>query len=411
MPGAPLPSDPCSAGDFDCSKCEVLCDNSTAPPTAFLRRYVTDCGTGDVVSVIDTELDGTTPYVVVGDVVSCAGDITIPAVNVPDGEIVCFDSGPSPLVRLTVYDPNTGAIVAGPFFRDIITGADVVPTGNPIACPEVDSADVEQEILCDDDTDPATPFIRRYTFLDGVLSAVADFELDGTTPYVVAGAAVTCDPESATGSCTTLCDEGNGDIQFVRCYSVSPSGTVTTTDVDIDGAPYVVVGPVNDCCSDEPCVDSETQVLCDNGTTPFTPFLRRYDIDSFGIVTIIDTNLDGTPYVLSGSAVVCPPAASGLLLSNGTVNIFGVGSWALGVDDGGGLVKSVTFSALRAGSTGPPPAAGSITTTDAFGNTETLFAGQVKTWEVDSGEDSLTGTLRVDLTDPADIVTVLWTEV
>lgn len=213
------------------------------------------------------------------------------------------------------------------------------------------------------------------------------------------------------GCCEILCDEGNGNQEFVRIYAVDELGAVFTVDVDIDGNPYVVTGPVVDCCGDDLGSDVEFVPLCDDGTSPVTPFLRQYSVAiPSGVVTTTDTELDGTtPYVLVGSAVVCGLAVE--VLRSGSVNIFGAGSWTLGVDSGGGRVTSVTFACLRAGSVGPPPAAGSVTTTDDFGNTETLFPGQTKTWEVDATEDALTGTLVVTTTAVADIVTVVWTEV
>jgi hypothetical protein len=196
MSGAPIPD--CDGSDgFACVKCEILCDNGTAPSTSFLRTYVLDCATGDVTSTFDTLLDGTTPYVPIGTVGVCTGDINIPPTNAVDAELVCFDAGPSPLIRVTVYNPTTGAIVAGPFFRDPITGLPVVPGGAAIPCAEA-AADVEQEILCDDGFDPPSPFLRVYEWTDGVNTGVTDFELDGTTPYVLVGDAVACPVQITT---------------------------------------------------------------------------------------------------------------------------------------------------------------------------------------------------------------------
>jgi len=194
MAGAPIPTGDCASAECARFKWEVLCDNGTAPATSFLRCYLVDCESGEVTFTIDTELDGFTPYIVMGDVGVCAGDVNIPATNVVDAELICFDAAPTPLMRVAVYDPLTGALVAGPFWRDPLTGLPAVPVGSVIPCPDAE-IDVELEILCDDGFDPPDPFLRVYVYTDGVNTAVSDVELDGTTPYVLVGDAIVC-PET-----------------------------------------------------------------------------------------------------------------------------------------------------------------------------------------------------------------------
>ena len=244
--GAPIPNAECVSSSEGCQpfKFAVLCDNG-AGDQIFLRCYAVDCPTGDITGFVDLEMDGVTPYVIVGDPVVC-NDVTIPAPNIADAELLCFDAPPSPLMQVTVYDP-TGGVVAGPFFLDPLTGLPAVPGGAVIACPD------------------------------------------------------------NQGFSKILCDGGNGNFEFVRFYTLDSSGVVTITDVDLDGAPYVVVGPVNDCCDELECIDGQYFVLCDDGTDPNTQFLRRYDVTTLGAVTTVDTELDGTSaYVVIGSVVICP---------------------------------------------------------------------------------------------------------
>lgn len=414
MPGAPIPDGDCGVVECARFKWEVLCDSGTAPATSFLRCYLIDCVSGEVIATTDTELDGFTPYAVIGDVGVCAGDVNIPPTNVVDAELVCFDAGPSPLVRVTVYDPQTGDLVAGPFWRDPLTGAPVVPAGTPIPCPDAE-VDVEIKCLCDDGTSPPTPFLRVFTYVDGVNTDVSDVELDGVTPYVLVGDAIFCSSGGA-GSCELLCDAGNADFPFIRCYSIDASGGVVVTDVEVDGTPYVAVGPVGDCPCPE-CVDTESFVLCDDDTDPPTPFLRRYDTTSSGSVTTVDTELDGTtPYVVAGAAIVCPvdidmgtvnveapDTSNGESIRSGFDRISGAGStWSVGVDTVG-RVQSVTF--IINNRTG-------VFIGDDFGNLIAVPNNfDTYEWGIEALNSELEPTLSVAITAAAGDVTILWTEV
>ena len=237
MAGAPVPGGDCASVECARFKWEVLCDNGTAPATSFLRCYFVDCETGDVTATLDTELDGFTEYTVIGDVGVCVGDINITPTNVVDAELVCFDAAPTPLVRISVYDPQTGALVAGPFWRDPLTGLPAVPVGSVIPCPDAE-VDVEIKCLCDDGFDPAEPFLRVYTYIDGVNTAVADVELDGTTPYVVVGFAVLCP--------TTITDTSDGESIRAGFDRISGAGSSWAVGVDTVGRVQAVTFIVND---------------------------------------------------------------------------------------------------------------------------------------------------------------------
>ena len=235
--GAPIPQGDCATEECARFKWEVLCDGGTAPATPFLRCYLVECVSGIITATVDYELDGFTPYAVIGGVGVCTGDINIPPTNVVDAELVCFDAGPSPLVRIAVYDPQTGSLVAGPFWRDPLTGAVAVPAGSVIPCPESD-VDVEIKCLCDDNFDPPEPFLRVYTYIDGVNTSVDDFELDGVTPYVVAGDAVLCTTQIVTTA--------NGESIRSGFDRISGVGASWAVGVDTVGRVQAVTFIIND---------------------------------------------------------------------------------------------------------------------------------------------------------------------
>lgn len=101
-------------------------------------------------------------------------------------------------------------------------------------------------------------------------------------------------------------------VQFLRTLvtDCETGDIVSTTDTDLDGAPYVVTGEVGQCTAVVQTPDSggDTEVLplCDDGTPTPTPFLRRLTFDETGVLTsTVDTDLDGAPYIVAGNAVVC----------------------------------------------------------------------------------------------------------
>ncbi|MCC9686867.1 hypothetical protein [Streptomyces sp. MNU103] len=117
----------------ECRDCEttVLCDVTEEGTTSFARTVCRDC-TGAVVSVLDTELDGTTPYSVGGTVGSCGPD-DCPTTSVQ-------------VLRLCDLDPSVEADEAGR--------------------------------RC------AVPFLRHLAYdCSGDLLGFHDTGLDGTTPY------------------------------------------------------------------------------------------------------------------------------------------------------------------------------------------------------------------------------------
>lgn len=101
--------------------------------------------------------------------------------------------------------------------------------------------DREFELLCDDQGAGAiTTFLRRYTVDTAGTTVPVDTELDGTTPYTVAGTVVRCDAEPAAApnpqiGSTLQRQTGAGAVTI-------PAGARSVTLVVYAGAPTVAVG-------------------------------------------------------------------------------------------------------------------------------------------------------------------------
>ncbi|WP_030925390.1 hypothetical protein [Streptosporangium amethystogenes] len=132
--GQCTPSDSGSGSSSDCRDCEqfMLCDTADGVFTAFLRTVCRDC-TGAVISVLDTDLDGTAPYAVTGEVGQCA---TPPA------------------------ECEAAAVQA---FRLCDLNPDVEPDASGLRC--------------------FTPFLRHFVYGCDGTSTFHDTEIDGVTPY------------------------------------------------------------------------------------------------------------------------------------------------------------------------------------------------------------------------------------
>ncbi|MGA5340403.1 hypothetical protein ACPCK3_14770 [Streptomyces griseoincarnatus] len=129
----------------------------------FLRTVVTDCETGQVVSVTDATMDGQ-PYTPAGEVGPCqaaGGECCPPPEPAPDTEVVQL--------------------------CDTVEGAAPVP------------------------------FLRHLTYEPGSPTpvTVTDTEVDGTTPYTPMGAVGSCTPPCRDTSSTLLCDVASLDTVTV----------------------------------------------------------------------------------------------------------------------------------------------------------------------------------------------------
>lgn len=94
-----------AAGSTQDAEVLLLCDST---PTRFLRRINTD-PTGAVVSVINTTLDGTTPFGPVGAVGVCT---TPTATDFDFDQIILCDANGTSFIRRYTFNSTTGAVTA-----------------------------------------------------------------------------------------------------------------------------------------------------------------------------------------------------------------------------------------------------------------------------------------------------------
>jgi hypothetical protein len=81
-------------------------------------------------------------------------------------------------------------------------------------------------------------------------------------------------------------------------------GTITLSFLSFDGVPVTPDAWAPGAC---PCVDTELLELCDFGTNPATPFVRRVSYDCFGqVASAQDVNYVGLPYGPVGTVGRCP---------------------------------------------------------------------------------------------------------
>lgn len=178
-----------TGGGTSCSRLSFAGVTVVPPPpppaagaaTPFLRTTCRDCD-GTVLTVTDTTTDGS-PYTPTGVVTVCgeaaaSGQVAADVVD-------CGDGGRALLVKVCAEEDSPGP-------------------------------DIEVLPLCDraEDADPV-PFLRHLVYTDGTVPpTVLDTELDGVTPYVLAGDAVDCSAAEPCrdSSSTLLCDTSAADF-------------------------------------------------------------------------------------------------------------------------------------------------------------------------------------------------------
>ncbi|MEU1815144.1 hypothetical protein ABZ543_08095 [Streptomyces roseifaciens] len=118
----------CSATSGRDEEILVLCD-SAATPNRFLRRYNYDAATGALISIVNTTLDGSTPFVPTGAVGVCA--TTVQADTDFVEEVLC-DSNGTAFIRLFRFNSTTGALISTT--NTTLAGAAFVPVGTVGLC-------------------------------------------------------------------------------------------------------------------------------------------------------------------------------------------------------------------------------------------------------------------------------------
>ncbi|MDX3237219.1 hypothetical protein PV392_16375 [Streptomyces sp. ME03-5709C] len=238
----------------------------------------------------------------------CAPSIASAALCRPDGSTVllvvrsgcveCGEAAPDPVV-VGWLDASTGAFTAGPAPADVG------------AC-DAGCVDTVCRQLCDD-TDGDGQADATYSELwciraDGSAEVVLTYQDDPSTPYTPV-APVDCTygcPETET---LQLCDEAG---PFLRRYTWL-QGIATFEDFALDGqTPHVVTGDVRSCAQTEPCEAQTTPAatlgLCLADGTPIAVVVTR---DCSGTTT-----QDGWINLTTGTYTAAPPPAGTMACGN-----------------------------------------------------------------------------------------------
>jgi len=318
--------------------------------TQFFRTIVTDCQTGSVVAISDSDLDGN-PYVLTGDAGECttgSGDTT--TAQTPESLALCditvvpsLDGARSALNLTTLPNgPTAGAFANGIGFTVDQgvpggSGTYLITTGTTqnwtfsepamlrfgvnnlnvgAECVTLPVGTVVESIHANHVYNSLTRVLCNGGAAAGIDESI--FTLDAATTL-----AITSNPGGGGQRGLVRLEAGLTTFTEVRtpflrtiCRTCGAVPVVTDTAMDAV-TPYVLVGTVGVC--DVPFTpaeattlvtrDVEQQILCD--TTP-TRFLRRYVYDgqTGAIASFTDTTLDGsTAFAPVGAVGVCPTGA------------------------------------------------------------------------------------------------------
>ncbi|MFF3441761.1 hypothetical protein [Streptosporangium sp. NPDC002721] len=282
----------------------------------FLRTLVTDCVTGEVVSTTDTTLDGD-PYTVTGEVSQCTPTEPAECRNC-EGVVLCDtvdDAEPHTFLR-TVCRDCTGAVISV-LDTELDGTAPYAPTGTVGRCPQVSgcaspTTPVAAVGLCLADGTPIAVTVQRDC--DGAV--ISEGWINLTTGAYSAGdpptGAGACGDSQSVQVSGTFCDiDADGDVVGLVLieYSYAADGTIDSVRlVDaVTGTTYVPQGAITVCPAGVEQPEQDLVVLCDvaaDGTA--TRMLRDYRRDENGaIVGHSDYTLDGAAYTPTGTVGLC----------------------------------------------------------------------------------------------------------
>ncbi|MDX3067817.1 hypothetical protein PV518_37625 [Streptomyces sp. ND04-05B] len=209
----------------------------------FVRTFVRDCQTGELVETVDSDLAGA-PYTPVGTVASCTpqtgcDDEAEPCAKQIVERCGCDDTDGDGAADVTytelwAVDPcgGTAPELVGTYLDGDLTQP-YTPVA-PVDCTAADVSEAEPLLLCDS----GTPFLRHIRYADdGTPMSVLDTTLDGTTPYTPAGTVGQCTdtvtPRTVTphGTQNTAWNlAANPGTQSVTLLVYSGTATVTTAE-------------------------------------------------------------------------------------------------------------------------------------------------------------------------------------
>jgi hypothetical protein len=288
----------------ECRDCEgsVLCDTVDGEdPVPFLRTVCRDCG-GAVVSVLDTELDGTTAYAVQGMVGSCSSQ--------------CEDCETLVLCDVPTSAPVTitGTAASGTLSNGVgwtSTGA----TNTTAMAPNLSNADGSWWGLHSFPHAITAP--TRWTFSRPVIVEFSVYvRYHAANPAIShaqlpPGLEVVHLPDGyayneTTGVLTRTSDDAPADpCSYVTDPQIATSARFRTAAAVTSFTTAPAPGSRVAVCS-----QFFTYWAGAVSVVPGGPFLRHICRSCDGTATVTDTLLDGiTPYTVAGTAGVCEPPA------------------------------------------------------------------------------------------------------
>lgn len=237
-----------------------------APATPFVRTLVSDCDTGQVIVTADHTLDGQ-PYTVTGEVGQCTPASTPDECRNCVQTVLCDateEDGTRSFLR-TVCRDCTGAVIST-LDTELDGTTPYAPTGTVGSCGPDDcpTTSVQTIRLCDlnPDAEPneegrrcAIPFLRHLAYdCAGDLLGFHDTGLDGTTPYTPVQV-VDCQCQTGQGITSSIevpwqvvsvVEDPAGSPQQDFIYTVSPENDpsrVGTIHVHVSRAAGGACGP------------------------------------------------------------------------------------------------------------------------------------------------------------------------
>lgn len=294
MPVTPGNCIPSGSGPGTCS-CQMHDDECLQDDNGIFYRRSTNDGSGVIVtSFVDTSGAPYTPVGVIGPC-CCGGPNT-------DDECLTDDNGV--FYRRTTTDEDGNVTVT---YVDV-SGAPYTPVGTVMPCDTQDIA-VQKQVLCEEVDGEQVKFERHWVYTAGALTSTFDTDFDGN-PYTVTGPVSACEEPCCPIVLATGCwDDGTASGEWVAVQQ--SDGTVTVTDVATNDP--VDPTDVVPCPSDKLV---QKQVICDDdGAGNVTPFERHFVYNLDGTLdSTFDTDADGNPYTVVGTATICPAPESNAIV-------------------------------------------------------------------------------------------------
>jgi hypothetical protein len=160
---------------------------------------------------------------------------------------LCLADG-TPIGIVLTRDCDTGAVTEDGWL-DLTTGVFTAgpPPPGTTSC-SADSYDFALSgWLCDVQPDGSVAGVALVQIErdgSGAVIGITLLDVSGA-PYTPTGTMTRC-PEDRVAA-EVLCDAGAFDVPFIRFYIFGPTGPIPFRDTDLDGTPYVVTGPVQRC--------------------------------------------------------------------------------------------------------------------------------------------------------------------